>query len=260
MSSGRQAKIAASLLTATISTVMILPFTAAGDDGPGPGSSKGGKAMDKAPSGVELTTGLSEKISVDNSSGKTENLVVGVSNQGSKDSGKVNLLVAGFDGMTIKDVPGCTAITKADLPKGSNSAFTCAIDNLAAGKSASYKVSATFDLGKTGKICLPVTSADGKKTFWQQGPVPFGTTSPSPNAPVTPLLLGTENKPAAPAGDQGGDTGGDGKGGDKSGDKETLPSTGVRDDALPLGAAGAALLAAGGAGLWWSTRKPSATR
>jgi hypothetical protein len=252
MTSRRQARIAGSLLAATISTVLVLPFAAAADDGPGPGSGQGGKAMDKAPSGVKLTTGLSKKISVDNSTKETNSLVATVKNQGSKDSGKVNLLVVGFDGMTIKDVPNCTAITTADLPEGSNSGFTCAIDNLAAGKSKSYKVGATFDLAKTGKICLPVTSGDGKKTFWQQGPVPFGTTSPSPNAPVTPLLLGTENKPAAPAGDQGGDKTG--------GDQGNLPSTGAGDGVLPFGAAGAALLAAGGAGLWWATRKPSASR
>ncbi|MFJ9035792.1 hypothetical protein ACIRF8_04280 [Streptomyces sp. NPDC102406] len=245
MSSRRQAKIAASLLTATISTVMVLPFTATADDGPGPGSDKGGKAMSAAPSGVKLTTGLSEKISVDNKTRETNDLVASVSNQGSKGSGKINLLVVGFDGMVIKDVPGCTAIGTADLPKGSNSGFTCGTADLAAGKSRTYKILATFDLTRTGKICLPVTTGDGKKTLWQQGPVPFGTTSPSPNAPVTPLLLGTENKPATPASDQGDDQGDD---------RKDLPSTGVGDDVLPLGTAGAALLAAGAAGLWWATR------
>ncbi|MCQ4212998.1 hypothetical protein [Streptomyces longispororuber] len=251
MSSRRQVKIAGSLLTATVTAVVILPFAAVADDGPGPGSSEGGKAMDTAPAGVKLTTGLSEKISVDNSTKETKNLVASVSNQGTKDSGKINLLVVGFDGMTIKDVPGCTALAGKDLPKGSNSAFSCGIANLAAGKSQSYKVAATFDVTKTGKICLPVQSGDGKKTFWQQGPVPFGNTSPSPNAPVTPLLLGTENKPAAPAGDKGGGTG-------DAGDKGNLPSTGPADEVLPLGAVGAALLAVGGAGLWWSSRRPVA--
>ncbi|MFI0240067.1 hypothetical protein [Streptomyces sp. NPDC016845] len=249
MNTGRQAKIAATLLTATISTVMILPFTATA--GETPGSDEGGKVMDEAPAGVKLSTGLSEKISVDNSTKETSDLVASVSNQGTKDSGKVNLLVVGFDGMAIKEVPGCTAIGTADLPEGSNSGFTCPVDNLAAGKSKSYKVAATFDLTKTGKICLPVESADGKQRFWQQGPVPFGATSPSPNAPVTPLLLGTENKPASPAGDQSG-------GGEGDGEEETLPSTGAGRDVLPLGAAGAALIAAGGAGLWWSSRKPTA--
>ncbi|NUS13021.1 MAG: hypothetical protein HOY69_16750, partial [Streptomyces sp.] len=96
---------------------------------------------------------------------------------------------------------------------------------------------ASFDLDKTGKICLPVQTGDGKKTYWQQGPVPFGTTNPSPNAPATPLLLGTDNKPVAPGGD-------------------ALPKTGVARDLLPVGAAGAALMAAGVAGLWWSARRP----
>ncbi|MEU6392729.1 hypothetical protein [Streptomyces sp. NPDC046939] len=257
MGSRRQTAWAATLLTATVSTVMVLPLTATAtttaDDGPGPGSSEGGKVVDEAPAGVKLSTGLSEKISVDNATKETKNLVASISNQGTKDSGKVKLLVVGYDGMAITDVPGCTAIGTADLPEGSNSGFTCPVGNVAAGKSKSYKVTATFDLTKTGKICLPVESADGKQRFWQQGPVPFGTTSPSPNAPVTPLLLGTENKPASPAGDQGG-------GKAKGEDHKTLPSTGAGRDVLPLGATGAALIAAGGAGLWWSSRKPSPTR
>jgi LPXTG-motif cell wall-anchored protein len=146
-------------------------------------------------------------------------------------------LVVGFDGLTVKNVQGCSAIEKGKLPEGSNSGFACPIDDLAAGASKSYDVDATFDLSKTGKICLPVQSGDGKKTFWQQGPVPFGTTNPSPNAPATPLLLGTDNQPVAPGGDE-------------------LPKTGVGRDVLPLGAAGAALMAAGAAGLWWSQRRP----
>lgn len=252
MSSRRQVTIAGSLLTAALSTAMILPFAAVADDGPGPGSSEGGKAMDTAPAGVELTTILPKKISVDNATGRTSDLVATVSNGGSKGSGRINLLVVGFDGMKITDVPGCSAVGKADLPKGSNSAFNCGINNLAAGKTQSYRVSATFDIKKTGKICLPVQSGDGKKTYWQQGPVPFGTTQPSPNAPVTPLLLNTVNTPATPAGDQGSGAGS----GSGSGGKE-LPRTGVGDRVLPLGLTGAALLAVGGAGLWVTRREPT---
>ncbi|MDX5569311.1 hypothetical protein PYK79_46880 [Streptomyces sp. ID05-04B] len=42
---------------------------------------------------------------------------------------------------------------------------------------------------------------------------------------------------------------------------DELPRTGVRRDLLPLGAAGASLLTAGAAGLWWSRRPtgPKAT-
>lgn len=58
-----------------------------------------------------------------------------------------------------------------------------------------------------------------------------------PNAPATPLLLGTDSKPVSPGGDQ-------------------LPKTGVGRDVLPLGAAGAALVAVGAAGVWWSQRRP----
>ncbi|MER5749927.1 LPXTG cell wall anchor domain-containing protein [Streptomyces sp. NPDC002088] len=229
--------IAGSLVTASFSAVMILPFTATADD-QGPGSSKGGKAVDEAPAGVKLTTLLPEKISVDNSSKKTA-ITATVKNEGTKESGDIRLWVVGFDGLEVTNVQGCSAIAEKDLPPGSNSGFSCAVGNLAAGKSKSYDVSATYDLSKTGKICLPVQTTDGKKTFWQQGPVPFGTTNPSPNAPATPLLLGTDNQPVAPGGDE-------------------LPKTGVGRDVLPLGAAGTALVAAGAAGLWWSRRSPRA--
>ncbi|WP_420033663.1 LPXTG cell wall anchor domain-containing protein [Streptomyces sp. cg28] len=241
----RRGATAGSLLTAAVAAALVLPAGAVADDTPG-GSSEGGKVMSKAPDGVQPETTLPEKITVDNKTGKTKGLVATVSNTGTKDSGKISLAVVGFDGLTVKDVPGCTPIPENKLPKGSNSGFTCPLSNLSAGKSKSFKVAATFDLAKTGKICLPVQSADGRTTFWQQGPVPFGTTSPSPNAPVTPLLLNTVNKPATPAGDKGGGTG-SGKG--------ELPSTGPADRVLPLGAVGAALMAAGGAGLWWTRRR-----
>ncbi|MGW7262928.1 LPXTG cell wall anchor domain-containing protein [Streptomyces sp. NPDC054842] len=234
MSSRHTTTIAGSLLTASFSAVMILSFTAVADD-TGPESGKGGKAVDKAPAGVRLTTELPERISVDNSS-KKASITATVKNGGSKESDSIRLLVVGFDGLRVKNVEGCTAIAAGDLPEGSNSGFSCAVGKLAADASKSYDVDATFDLGKTGKICLPVQDAAGKKTFWQQGPVPFGTTNPSPDAPATPLLLGTDNQPAAPGGDE-------------------LPRTGAGDDVLPLGAAGAALLAAGAAGLWWTGRR-----
>ncbi|MFJ5773375.1 hypothetical protein [Streptomyces sp. NPDC093094] len=235
MSSRRTAAITGSLVTASFSVVMILSFTASADD-QGPASSKGGKAVDPAPKGVELTTSLPERISVANSSGKT-GLTATVKNEGTVESGDIRLLVVGFDGLEVKGVKGCSEIPEGDLPEGSNSGFSCAVGTLAAGSSKSYAVEATYDLGRQGKICLPVQTADGSRTFWQQGPVPFGTANPSPNAPATPLLLGTDNQPVAPGGDE-------------------LPRTGAPlREALPLGAAGAALLAAGAAGIRW-TRRP----
>jgi len=235
MSSRRTLTITGSLLTASFSAVMILAFTASADD-TGPMSGKGGKAMDEAPAGVKLTTLLPEKISVDNKSQKTT-IAATVKNGGSKDSGKIRLLVVGFDGLAVKNVAGCSAIATKDLPPGSNSGFSCPIDNLAAGQSKSYTVDATFDLKKQGKICLPVQDEAGKKTFWQQGPVAFGTNNQSPNAPATPLLLGTDNSPVTPGADE-------------------LPKTGPMDNILPLGAAGAALVTAGAAGLWWTRQRP----
>ncbi|MER6354367.1 LPXTG cell wall anchor domain-containing protein [Streptomyces sp. NPDC001634] len=235
MGSRHTSTIAGSLLTASFSAVMIFACAAtAGDQGAMSG--KGGKVVDEPPAGVKLTTLLPEKISVDNSSHKTAITAV-VKNGGTKDSGKIRLLVAGFDGLAVTNVKGCSEMAKEDLPPGSNSAFSCAIDNLAAGASKTYAVDATFDTGKAGKICLPVQTSDGKKTYWQQGPVPFGATKPTPNAPTTPLLLGTDNKPVGPGGDQ-------------------LPKTGVGDEVLPLGAAGATLIAAGAAGLWATRRRP----
>ncbi|MFG2308627.1 LPXTG cell wall anchor domain-containing protein [Streptomyces sp. NPDC048566] len=226
-----------SLLTACFSAVVILSHTAVADD-QGPASGRGGKAMDKAPAGVRVTTLLPSKISVDNSTRKTA-LTATVKNEGTKESGDIRLLVVGFDGLTVKSVKGCTKMGEKDLPKGSNSGFVCSVGNLTAGGSKSYAVDATFDLGKEGKICLPVQTGDGRTTYWQQGPVPFGTTNPSPNAPATPLLLGTDNKPVAPGGD-------------------ALPKTGPSGSVLPFGAAGAALVSAGAAGLWWVRRRPRA--
>ncbi|MFF8234415.1 hypothetical protein [Streptomyces caelestis] len=242
MSSRRTAAIAGSLVAASFSVVVILSGTAGAED-EGPASSKGGKAVDEAPAGVRLTTLLPEKISVDNGSEKTA-LTATVKNGGNKDSGKIQLLVVGFDGLTVKNVQGCSPIAENNLPEGSNSGFSCPVGNLAAGKSKSYAVDATYDLGKTGKICLPVRAGDGKKTFWQQGPVPFGTTNPSPDAPATPLLLGTDNEPVSPGRP-------DSPGG------EELPRTGPARDLLPLGAAGASLLAAGAAGMWWCRPRPA---
>ncbi|WP_221352462.1 hypothetical protein [Streptomyces beigongshangae] len=248
MSSRRMTIAAGSLLTASLSAVMILSAPAGADD-PGPMSDKGGKAVDEAPAGVKLATELPEKIEVDNSSKKTT-ITATVENGGTKDSGEVRLLVVGFDGLSVKGVEGCAKITEEDLPDGANSGYACAIDNLAAGKSKSYAVDATFDLKKEGRICLPVQDADGRKTFWQQGPVPFGANDPSPNAPATPLLLGTDNSPVTPGGDKAGD-----EAGDRSGGQE-LPRTGPADRVLPLGAAGAALVSAGAVGLWWTQRRP----
>ncbi|MFD7817284.1 LPXTG cell wall anchor domain-containing protein [Streptomyces sp. NPDC059785] len=255
MSARRTTTAAGLLLTASFSAAMVLAFTATADD-TGPGSSDGGKAVDKAPAGVKLTTRLPERISVDNKTQGTS-LTATVKNEGTKESGSVRLLVVGFDGMQIKGVKGCTALSDSDLPKGSNSAFSCAVGSLGAGASKSYDVDAAFDLKKTGKICLPVQDSAGKKTFWQQGPVPFGTTNPSPNAPATPLLLGTDNKPAAPGGDSSdsSDSSDSNGGNGGSGSRDELPKTGPADQLLPLGAGGTVLITAGAAGLWWTRRR-----
>ncbi|MBT2505233.1 hypothetical protein J7I98_04845 [Streptomyces sp. ISL-98] len=235
-------KTAGSMTATAMAAVLFLPFSASAADEPAPGSSKGGKPgpAAAAQADVKVTTELPERITVDNTSEKTE-LSAKVLNQGKKDTGPITMAVVGFDGMRITAVEGCSPIPGNRLPKGSNSGFACVIDNVAAGKDRSYAVTATFDLQKTGKICLPVTKGSSKELLWQQGPVAFGASHPTPNAPDTPLLLGTDNTPFGP-------------GGRSSEPAEDLPSTGPYDGTLPLGLAGVLLLAAGGAGAWWSTR------
>lgn len=253
MSSHRRTVIAGSLLTVSFASVLILGSAASADDQGGL-SGHGGKAVDAAPSGVKLSTLLSKEIKVDNTSEET-NITGVVKNEGDKASGEIRLLVVGFDGLTVKNVEGCSAIPDGGLPTGANSGFACAIDDLPAGKSKTYAINATYDLGKKGRICLPVQNPDGSKTFWQQGPVPFGATDQSPNEPATPLLLGTDNSPVTPGGGDGGgsgDGGGDSAGKDDAPDE--LPRTGPADRVLPLGLAGAALVSAGAAGLWWNRR------
>jgi hypothetical protein len=224
-----------SMMAAITAAVLFMPFSAHADD-PAPGSGQGGKPGTDLPAGVKLTTELPQRITVDNKAGTTSGLTAKVLNGGTKASGQFTLSVLGLGGMRITKVEGCVAVPSGMLPKGVNNGFACVIDSLAPGKSKSYAVSATYDLSEKGQICLPVTEGTGKKVLWQQGPVSFGATKPTPNAPDTPLLLGTDNVPASP---------GPGSG---------LPKTGPGDLTLPAGLAGAGLLAAGGLGFWWTSR------
>jgi len=243
-------KRAGSCLAIAAASVLILPYGAFAAE-PTPGSTQGGTPGPSAPADLKISTELPTKISVDNKTGKTK-ITATVANKGTKPTGQITMAVVGFDGLKVNGVPGCVPVPADRLPKGSNSGFACIVADLAAGKSKSYEVDATFDLKKTGKICLPVTEGTSEKLLWQQGPVDFGTTTPTPNAPDTPLLLNTANVPFGP------DSPSPAPGGTKPpGKPGGLPSTGVGADALPLGAAGALLLAAGGAGFWWSRRDRS---
>ncbi|WP_243766623.1 LPXTG cell wall anchor domain-containing protein [Streptomyces sp. GC420] len=211
---------------------------------------------------MKITTELPERISVGNEDGRTD-ITAKVLNKGTGASGPVTLSVIGFEGLTVENVEGCAKIPGGRLPEGSNSGFACAVGDLAAGADRSFAVRAHFDLGRTGRICLPVTEGTSEKLLWQQGPVNFGTNNPTPNAPDTPLLLGTENVPFGPGGDGGtdGKDGEDGKGREDGGngkdghDRGELPRTGVSERATALGLFGVLLLAVGGAGAWWSTRR-----
>ncbi|MBB5117513.1 hypothetical protein GO002_15910 [Streptomyces eurocidicus] len=255
---------------------------------PTPGSSQGGSPGPSAPAGYRVTTGLPAKISVDKKTGNTS-LNATIRNGEAKELGSVRLKVVGFEGMQIKAVEGCSPIPAGELPEGSNSGFSCTVDKLGAGQSRDYRVTARFDLGKTGRICLPVTLGDTKTLLWQQGPVHFGTTDTSSDAPDTPLLLGTKNVPSggaatpgggaasAPtaAGKSGGTGGGTvssapsaGKGKEAGPARSTggaapstsespgeLPRTGS-PSALPLaGALAGALLLAGAIGIWATRRQ-----
>ncbi|MGK5632012.1 cell wall protein [Streptomyces sp. URMC 123] len=257
---------------------------------PTPGSDEGGTPGPSAPAGYEIGTELPKTISVDNGSGNTT-LTATVKNKGDKETGAVRMSVVGFEGLTVKAVEGCAAIPEGKLPEGSNSGFSCPVGPLGAGKSKTYQVTARYDLKRTGRVCLPVTLGETDTLLWQQGPVPFGTTKPTPNAPDTPLQLGTKNVPASATGDGGGtsspspggqDGGSPGAGGTGDGKEGGAPSTGGKDggkdggapgapgapsgegkgegkDRLPrtgapdagvMAALAAALLTAGGAGVW----------
>ncbi|CAM5326833.1 hypothetical protein GCM10010329_38710 [Streptomyces spiroverticillatus] len=242
-------KRAGSCLAVAAAAVLVLPSAAFAAD-PTPGSDKGGTPGPSAPADVKISTELPEQISVDNKTGKTK-ITATVANKGSKATGQITMAVVGFDGLKVDAASGCVPIPKDRLPKGSNSGFACIVADLAAGKSKSYAVDATFDTKKQGKICLPVTEGTSEKLLWQQGPVDFGTSKPTPNAPDTPLLLGTANVPFGPDAPAPVSPS---PGASKPGaNKPGLPKTGP-DGALPLGIAGAVLLAAGGVGFWWSRR------
>ncbi|MFD3518575.1 LPXTG cell wall anchor domain-containing protein [Streptomyces sp. NPDC058657] len=247
---GTAATRAGSCLAVAAASVLLLPYGAFAAE-PTPGSTQGGTPGPSAPADLKVTTELPAKISVDNKTGKTK-IAATVANKGAKASGGITLAVVGFDGLKIDAVPGCTPIPAGKLPKGSRSGFSCTVADLAAGTSKSYAVDATFDLRKKGRICLPVTEGTSGKLLWQQGPVDFGTTTPTPNAPDTPLLLNTVNVPLAP--DAPSPAPGGTKPPARPGD---LPDTGVGTDTTLLGGAGALLLAAGGAGFWWSRRERS---
>jgi LPXTG-motif cell wall-anchored protein len=233
------------LVTATATAVLLLPWAGAALGAePAPGSSQGGSPGLSAPAGVKVSTELPSTIRVDNKTGRT-GLTATVTNAGDKATGPIVLKVVGFDALKVTAVEGGQPIPKSAKPPG-NGGFAVKIADLAPGKSTSYKVSATYDLRGKGKICLPVTLGTSDTLLWQQGPVPFGTTNPTPNAPDTPLLLGTDNVPA-----------GAGAGGTLSPSPSALPVTGPSDSTVPLAAGGVLLLAAGGTGLWLSARRPA---
>lgn len=231
--------------------------------GPTPGSSQGGTPGPSAPAGLKISTELPSTIRVNNATHRTT-FTATVANHGSRATGPVTLTVLGLGGMKITGVRGCAPLSSGKRPPVTNSGFGCAIPDLAPGQSRSYTVSATYDLAKTGKICLPVTEGKSDKVLWQQGPVPFGTTRPTPNAPDTPLLLGTDNVPAAPPSAGASPSPSTPPTTQPStppsstpnspGTPPELPKTGAGDGVLPLTAAGALLLLAGGAGVWWAHR------
>ncbi|WP_050514898.1 hypothetical protein [Streptomyces rimosus] len=229
---------------------------------PAPGSSAGGKAGPSAPAGYRVTTELPERISVKTATGATT-LTAKVTNRGSSETGAIRLTVAGFQGLTVKNVAGCTKVPEERLPQGANSAYSCAIGSLASGKSRTYDVTAHFDLKKQGQICLPVTLRNTDTLLWQQGPVNFGTRNPVSDAPDTPLMLNTANVPAgsatstpAPSESGSATTSPAPSESGSAAPGQRLPQTGV-PSVLPLAGAAAALLALGGAGVWITTRRQS---
>ena len=186
-----------SVVFAAVPVVLLVPFGAFAAE-PTPGSSQGGSPGPSAPADYRIRTELPVKISVNKKSGNTS-LTATVRNDGAKETGGIKLSVVGFKGLRITSVEGCSALPTGQLPPGSNSAYACTVDKLAPGQKRTYRVTGTFDLKNVGQICLPVTSGDTKTLLWQQGPVHFGTTDTSSDAPDTPLLLGTKNVPSGAA-------------------------------------------------------------
>ncbi|MFE9400490.1 LPXTG cell wall anchor domain-containing protein [Streptomyces sp. NPDC006530] len=254
----RVRKIKGSPFAPVFAALLMVPFgagTALAAD-PTPGSSQGGTPGPSAPAGLRISTELPSTIKVNNTTHRTT-FTATVANHGSRATGPVTLTVLGLDGMKITGVRGCAPLPSAKRPPITNSGFGCAIPDLAPGRSRSYTVSATYDLAKTGKICLPVTEDRSDKVLWQQGPVPFGTTRPTPNAPDTPLLLGTDNLPAAPPSGTASPSpsaSATSPAPSSPSAPPQLPKTGADDGVLPLTAAGVLFLLAGGAGLWWTAR------
>jgi hypothetical protein len=251
------------MTTAVVGAVVgavLLPLwgTAAYAADPAPGSSQGGSPGPSAPGGVKVSTELPKTITVDNADGKVGGLTATVVNDGGAATPDVELKVVGFDALKVTRVEGCSAIPAAELPEGANSGFTCAVGKLEAGGRRTYRVSAAYDLKGKGKICLPVSTAGGSGTLlWQQGPVPFGATKPTPNAPNTPLQLGTENVPLQPASGSPSATPTDQAPSPAPSRPGELPRTGAPGGAATavLGGVGAALLVAGCAGVWATGRR-----
>lgn len=201
-----------------------------------PGSDEGGERGPKAPAELKLSTELPTSISVDNDSGRTA-IQATVINGGEKKTTGDTLSVFGFEGLKVRGVKGCEELAKGELAEGSNSGYICDIDALSPEKVQKFAVSASYDLNKTGRICLVVTQGKSETLVWQQGPVAFGTEEPSPNAPRTPLLVGTVNKPDAKPGKPG------------------LAETGVNDYAKPLALFSGALVLLGAAAVAGNRRR-----
>ncbi|MDK1474405.1 hypothetical protein QNO07_13400 [Streptomyces sp. 549] len=166
---------------------------------PQPHSDEGGKRGPDAPAGLHLSTELPAGISVDNATGHTA-VEARVHNRGKARTTGDTLSVFAFDGLRLRGVDGCEKLPKDQLAEGSNSGYRCAVDALDAGGVQRVGVRASYDLSKGGRICLVVTQGTGDTLVWQQGPVAFGTENPQPNAPRTPLLLGTAHQPDAKPG------------------------------------------------------------
>ncbi|UGY91416.1 hypothetical protein [Streptomyces gobiensis] len=202
-----------------------------------PSSDEGGKRGPDAPAGVKLSTLLPTEISVDNKTGRAA-IDATVVNAGDKKTTGDTLSVFGFEGLKLRGVEGCRPLPKDKLAEGSNSGYICDIGKLDPKASQNFAVSASYDLAKTGRICLVVTQGKSEKLVWQQGPVPFGTEEPPPNAPKTPLLLGTVNKPDAKPGKPG------------------LAETGLNGYAKPFALFSGALVLLGGAAVLSARREP----
>ncbi len=130
--------------------VMIFACTATADDQGD--EQQGGKAVDKAPAGVELTTLLPEKISVDNGSHKTA--ITAVVKNGEPRTAEIPAFGRGIRRSRGHQRQGLFGNRRKGSPARFEQSFGCAVDNLAAGsRRPTPSTPPSTRAGRAGSAC-----------------------------------------------------------------------------------------------------------